>query len=118
MRILFELHGLKQRRALQNLRAEMEEGTRRKVEAEVRHHPRWMNCTLILADHCQLTLDTGIAPVTLNGGNSAACSAELQCWDVTSNNVHTSAADKIIIAAIINIYWLGSTDTIIQWQSG
>ena len=35
MRILFELHGLKQRRALQNLRAEMEEGTRRKVEAEV-----------------------------------------------------------------------------------
>ena len=68
----------------------------------------WMDRTLILADHWHLTLDTtGIAPVTLNGGNSAACSTTSV---VTSNNVHTSAADKIIIAATINIYWLGSAN--------
>ena len=35
MRILYELHSLKQRRAFMNLRAEIEEGNRVKVENEV-----------------------------------------------------------------------------------
>ena len=35
MRVLYELHSLKQRRAFMNLRAEIEEGNRVKVENEV-----------------------------------------------------------------------------------
>ena len=35
MRVLYELHSLKQRRAFMNLRAEIEEGNRVKVESEV-----------------------------------------------------------------------------------